>query len=387
MARTGSRVCLQQTAEILDANIIHVKSSLATYDTSVRSFTSTSTRWSPQAKPITIESDEDDSEVWADAFEYQDAVLAAPRLSPPTPKRVDVQDLAAFAREDHYARTEKQYEYIHLQPYRKPLRKDAYFEMKNYPTSTGHPPVVIYVTNENQFNSVIKLLKGPVLSVDLEWVIRRTMNISLIQVSDANTVLLIQIFRFPRFPPKLREILENPKIIKCGVAIMGADMSKLRDLYNVWAQGVCELSAFARLIDRADHGPQNRLISLSGLAEYYLGAPLRKGPVRASNWNQIPLSAEQREYAAIDAYAGYLIFIELERRRQERDEFKGVWPVIKACPSRPVKVLQPLSESAKNQAMSGDADAEAQTFIRRPRAHKPYKPTPRFHSTAKARTF
>lgn len=208
--------------------------------------------------------------------------------------------------------------------------------MSNNPTKHGGPPTVIYVTNEKQLNSVIGLLKGPILSLDMEWIAwTRQKNISLIQLSDAFTILLIQICQFPSFPAKLKQIIEDPTWVKCGVAIMGADASRLRDVYNVWPKGICELSFFARLIDRAEHGPKNTLIKLSDLAHRYLGAHLAKGDVRCSDWAQQPLTSEQRHYASVDAYAGYLIFAELERRRQSDPKLKDIWPPVSACPPRP----------------------------------------------------
>lgn len=328
---------------------------------------------------------EHDNEVWADAYEYQEQMLLRPRLSQvtvgedkentaPRTRREDpagrntnrfqkdsagiinstykaVTVDAAVSGNDCFARYSRQYAEIPCPIAHHPLQAEEFFTMQNNPTSHGHPPTVIYVTNENQLNSVIGLLQGPILSLDLEWLawVKRT-NISLIQISDANTVLLIQISRFPTFPTKLKAIIEDPKVVKCGVAIMGADMSRLRDVYNVWAQGVCELSFFARLVDREVHGPKNTLISLSNLAHQYLGSHLAKGPVRCSNWNAIPLSSEQRHYAAVDAYAGYLIFAQLERRRQSKAEFRNVWPPVTACP--PKKTTTPAGDRARFQPKS-----------------------------------
>ncbi|CCG84190.1 protein of unknown function [Taphrina deformans PYCC 5710] len=351
---------------------------------------------------ITIESDNDsanndenrisdgEDDVWADAFEYQEEMLLQPRLSQVSTNSTrdkENRDPYEFARRvrteskaqdstyekqanqkaesittqetvlsDRFARTSPQYMDVPLPRKHISLCKEEYFSMKNNPTKHGSPPVVIYVTNENQLNSVITLLQGPILSLDMEWIAwTKKKNISLIQLSDANTVLLIQICRFATFPRRLREIIEDPTWIKCGVAIMGADASRLRDVYNVWAQGICELSFFARLVDRETHGPKNNLVKLSTLAYHYLGSELAKGDVRCSDWSRFPLTQEQRHYAAVDAYAGYLIFAELERRRQTNPEMRNIWPPVSACPAAKPKPISPYIKprTAYNTKTSG----------------------------------
>lgn len=358
---------------------------------------------------LSVASSGDEAEVWADAFEYQEQMLLQPRLSQVSieddKENIDTSPSSGATHDkslvlvpieqskqkpnvphiDVFARRTRQYEDIPKPPQHKPLQQEDYFSMQNNPTAaSGRPPAVMYITNENQLNSLISLLRGPILSLDLEWLAwEPKKNISLIQISDASTVLLIQICKFAKFPVKLKEIIESPKWIKTGVSIMGADMSRLRDVYNVWAQGVCELSFFARLIDREAHGPKNTLISLSNLAKHYLGSPLAKGPVRCSDWTRTPLSPEQRHYAAIDAYAGYLIFAELERLRQSKAEFENIWPPISACPPRkpdvtkgstaPKQVTPPktaamaeirqvLQKFSTND--NDEAQAEAQSFRR-----------------------
>lgn len=361
-------------------------------------------------------SDGGEVEVWADAFEYQEQMLQQPRLSQAstdddkenstsghitkpgwiTRDKHPDEDPQETKADDYFARRSRQYEEIPMPLPHKPLQKEDYFTMTNHPTaSSGRPPAVMYITNENQLNSLLPLLHGPILSLDLEWLAwNPKKNISLIQLSDASTVLLIQICRFVKFPVKLREIIESPKWIKTGVSIMGADMSRLRDVYNVRAQGVCELSFFARLIDREIHGPKNTLISLSNLSYHYLGSHLAKGPVRCSNWTKMPLSSEQRHYAAIDAYAGYLIFAELERLRQSRPEFDNIWPPVSACPPRksivhkaPVKSVPSGPESGAtrevravitkfSEQQNAEAQAEANTFLRPWRPPASRRPIP-----------
>lgn len=342
-----------------------------------------------------IESNSDEIEIWADAFEYQDQILQQPRLSQVSsddekenncvinPENTEVKCSGnsvaqnAPGPKECFARLSRQYEELPLPPEHKAREQEEYFTLQNNPTVlSGKPPAVMYITNENQLNSLISLLRGPILSLDLEWKAWETKkNISLIQLSDAKTVLLIQICRFPKFPAKLKEIIESPKWIKAGVCIMAADMSRLRDVYNVHARGVCELSYFARLVDRQIHGPKNTYISLSNLSRHYLGSHLAKGPVRCSDWTQFPLSSEQRQYAAIDAYAGYLIFSQLERLRQLRPEFNNVWPPISDCDARPPRPQKFSTALLKTPKVAPRFDAALMKTLRAAASRKmPEKP-------------
>jgi ribonuclease D len=222
----------------------------------------------------------------------------------------------------------------------------AWFSHKDYHTRNERPPQVFFITNERQLDALIGKLEGPVIGFDMEWMVIRRPNISLIQIADEKHVLLIQICKFPSFPTRLREMIESDAWIKVGVAILGADMSRLRDVYGVKGKGILELSHFARLMDRPVWGMENRLISLAKLAQHYLSKPLRKGDVRCSKWDG-PLTSEQRQYAADDAYAGYLLFIHLERDRQARsEEYEGIWPRVQVCPPYSIAASKKMATAA-----------------------------------------
>ncbi|BFZ54650.1 hypothetical protein PYCC9005_001687 [Savitreella phatthalungensis] len=241
---------------------------------------------------------------------------------------------------------------------------NRWFTSADYPTPTGGPPTVIYVSNERQLDACLARLRGPVLGYDQEWVTgvledggRVRKSVSVVQVCDASTILLIHLCRFPGavcgdtpytaeavLPLALKRLLEDPGLLKVGVAIMSADMARIRDVYRgCMPRGVCELSYFSRLVDGGGSAPVrgSGLISLAALTLKYLGRPLSKGPVRTSDWENFPLTREQRQYAADDAYAGYLIFIELERRRRKAcgvgGRLEGMWPRVRDCPPPPPK--------------------------------------------------
>lgn len=113
--------------------------------------------------------------------------------------------------------------------------------------------------------------------------------------------------------PSLRKIIESPDIVKVGVKIfMGdADLLRLRIHLKLQSRGAFELSHLYRLITFGPKWPNCLMTYLQALGKQVqeiLGLPLNKDPrVRMSNWNQ-PLSAEQRVYAADDAYAGLMLY-------------------------------------------------------------------------------
>ncbi|KAG9099429.1 hypothetical protein FS749_001289 [Ceratobasidium sp. UAMH 11750] len=114
------------------------------------------------------------------------------------------------------------------------------------------------------------------------------------------------------FPERLREVLEDPNIVKVGVGIAG-DAKKLWRDHAVSLLGAVELSHFARSADesRWGMGKSHELISLTRLLEAYRSRRLCKGKTRMSNW-ELPLTVQQMDYAASDGLAGYLIYQHLK---------------------------------------------------------------------------
>ncbi|EEB08997.1 hypothetical protein SJAG_04171 [Schizosaccharomyces japonicus yFS275] len=190
----------------------------------------------------------------------------------------------------------------------------------------GTTPRVVYVNSEAGLNKYMhELQSSPVLGFDMEWTYRTP--VSMIQICTSKLILLVHLTRMriyspEYFPRRLKELMESPDHIKCGVAIQG-DATRLLKAFQVSSKGLCELSRYARAVDPETWigNPRtsgNRLIALTKLAHQYLGLPLDKGPVQVSNWDQGKLKASQLQYAAIDVYASLQIFLELERMRQQK---------------------------------------------------------------------
>ncbi|KTW31390.1 hypothetical protein T552_00035 [Pneumocystis carinii B80] len=203
-------------------------------------------------------------------------------------------------------------------PEPKKYRYWSYMDIKN---SQGKPQAKIhYILKLSGVQDAISLLKGPYLGFDMEWKPHGDSKIAVIQLSDANSIVLFHLSQMDlegTFPSPLKDLLENPYFIKCGVGVRN-DGYKLYKDFGIIGTGFLELSQLAITVDKDKWDPSLRLIGLTKLAEEYLGKPLFKGSVRYSNWEN-ELIFKQMHYAATDCFAGLKIFERLNDLRQSSD--------------------------------------------------------------------
>ncbi|THV06085.1 hypothetical protein K435DRAFT_712134, partial [Dendrothele bispora CBS 962.96] len=236
-------------------------------------------------------------------------------------------------------------------------------------SSPQHP--TWYTTTLATANTSLALLQpyDAHLGFDLEWkpnyVPGRPENpVALVQLASEHHTFLVQVSRMrPQFPLSVQQVLENPCIPKTGVGIQG-DVKKLWSDCHVSVTSCVDLSLFARSVDYAlfaqrlgpykdvslkieaprtltpqasiaESNPESsgepaapnsappmppsphdaRLwkgryrdpIGLARLAKAYNNKELSKGRITRSNW-EASLSAQQIEYAAEDARAGYTVY-------------------------------------------------------------------------------
>ncbi|KAK9917730.1 hypothetical protein WJX75_007618 [Coccomyxa subellipsoidea] len=109
--------------------------------------------------------------------------------------------------------------------------------------------------------------------------------------------------------PSLLTLLRSPEVRKAGVGCSGDAQKLMRD-FGVACKGMVDLSEEANL--RLCGPGSSRLPekwSLARLAAAVLSAELAKDQgLRTSNWETWPLSLEQQQYAALDAYASLLLY-------------------------------------------------------------------------------
>ncbi|KAF8610673.1 ribonuclease H-like protein [Ceratobasidium sp. AG-I] len=171
---------------------------------------------------------------------------------------------------------------------------------------------ISYLRAVSEVNEALQLAEGP-FGFDMEWkpcfVKGQAENpVALIQLAQQDRIYLIHLSAMSEFPEQLREVLEDPNILKVGVGIQD-DAKKLWRDHGVSLLGVVELSHLARRADvpRWENGKSHQLISLTRLLEAYNSHRLQKGKIQRSNW-ELPLKDQQRNYAASDALAGFVVY-------------------------------------------------------------------------------
>ncbi|TKY85260.1 hypothetical protein EX895_006340 [Sporisorium graminicola] len=179
-------------------------------------------------------------------------------------------------------------------------------------------PVLAYTANYDEAAELLSCLGPGPMGLDLEWNFSRkgAQRTALLQICSPSMILIIHLSAMShRIPPPLRSILQDPNIIKTGVAIRN-DALKLQRDYSIDTRNVVELGTLAKLAQPGRWADVRRLISLRDLTRVYLGRKLRKDSVRVSDWEQYPLNANQIEYAASDT------FVSLEVLRALAEYFK-----------------------------------------------------------------
>lgn len=117
---------------------------------------------------------------------------------------------------------------------------------------------------------------------------------SLLQLASSREVFLFQLHQ-TGLTPALRTLLEDPAIIKAGVALT-FDLASLQALQPFRPRGFVDLAAMAKARGIKHHG-------LRGLAAAVCGVRISKS-ARTSNWANPVLTSQQIRYAATDAWIG-----------------------------------------------------------------------------------
>lgn len=124
----------------------------------------------------------------------------------------------------------------------------------------------------------------------------------LVQVATGHAAYLFQL-RHPESHPLLRALLENPHIVKSGIAL-AHDLRMLKTVFMFEQRNVLDLGTVARRSGYSQTGLRN-------LAGLFLDFRIPKG-ARTSNWAAENLSTQQMTYAATDAWACRELFLRFE---------------------------------------------------------------------------
>ncbi|XP_054556820.1 bifunctional 3'-5' exonuclease/ATP-dependent helicase WRN isoform X3 [Talpa occidentalis] len=158
----------------------------------------------------------------------------------------------------------------------------------------------------------MSLSDGDVVGFDMEWPpIYNKGNlgkVALIQLCVSESrCYLFHVSLTSVFPQGLKMLLENESIKKAGIGIEGDQWKLLRD-FDIKLNGFVELTNVA-------NGKLKCIEtwSLNALVKHILGKQLLKDKsIRCSNWNNFPLTEDQKLYAATDAYAGLILYQKLQ---------------------------------------------------------------------------
>ena len=169
----------------------------------------------------------------------------------------------------------------------------------------------IYCTTREHCEECCQLLLSkPVWGFDCEWKVsyEKGVNhpVALIQFACADIIILLHIHVIGEITPGLNSVLKRSDVFKVGVNINN-DVTKLRRSFpNISSDigGVCDLRSVYKGVTNMK-SPR----SLAALVSTELNKELPKPhSTRCGNWELVPLTRSQIAYAALDAYASYLVF-------------------------------------------------------------------------------
>lgn len=254
------------------------------------------------------------------------------------------------------------------------------FSYKDYQNPEGGEIELYYTTTKAESETVAQQFLGePVLGFDMEWVYdpdRRPEsmtlkeNVSLIQLASKTKIALFHIALHAEtapedlIAPSLKVIIESPHITKAGVSIMHGDFSRLVQFLRLKPQGALELSQLHNLVTNWPYSRNNITTLLckmdSQVATHLKKKLVKDGGERASNWSQ-PLTVEQKQYAADDVYASFMLY---HRMNEKREQMAVVPPLPEFCekylpfglaPYKEVILLRPIQEGEKAMKATDDA--------------------------------
>ncbi|KAI9674480.1 MAG: hypothetical protein M1817_001818 [Caeruleum heppii] len=208
----------------------------------------------------------------------------------------------------------------------------AYWSHQYYRGPAGQKVTVHYCRSKETTERIAQMfLDSEIIGFDMEWKAMVSAKshprvaTSLIQIANEERIALFHLALYGRdtcledfVAPTLRQILESSSITKVGVSIK-ADNTRLREALGIESRGLLELSHLYKLVKYCTTDARmvnKRLVSLAVQVQEHLHLPLWKGEdVRSSDWSR-ELGAQQRDYAASDAYAAVHLYDVLEAKRK-----------------------------------------------------------------------
>jgi ribonuclease D len=188
--------------------------------------------------------------------------------------------------------------------------------------------IIKLIQSEEECNDICTIFmndKNKILGFDTEFGIKNGSNFTAatIQLSNGKFTCVIQMNKLKNIPNSLKSVLEDATILKVGVACIN-DAKVIRNTVNIDVRGCIELPYLASIID---NNIELKSYGLARLSSHYLQINLPKNrEIRCNNWANDELSGEKVEYAASDAFHGYMIYkkiISLKSNNNNIDEIQN----------------------------------------------------------------
>ena len=168
------------------------------------------------------------------------------------------------------------------------------------------------IIGEGEANRAVDyLMQQPLVGIDTETrpVFRRGVShkVALLQVAAPGICFLFRL-NWIGVPPCIVRLMESPTTKKVGLSLHD-DFTALRRRVPMQPQGVIELQTMAAAMGLRD-------MSLQKLYANVVGERISKG-AQLTNWEAETLTANQRQYAATDAYACLVLYDRLTEAQRE----------------------------------------------------------------------
>ena len=196
---------------------------------------------------------------------------------------------------------------------------------------------IVYCHSQNQCidvcNGLLSSFKLPVvIGCDAEWIpFKERRKVALLQLCvSLEKCYVFHLSQIGYIPQPLLDIIKHRWVVKVGVGIE-YDLFKLYNDYlvpeRINSLSHIDIGKYANDLGYKRINKPNW--SLNNLCELFLLKKVNKqASLRLGNWEEFPLSNDQLEYAAIDAYASLLLFNLLDENRRLRHQPISFFPYI-----------------------------------------------------------
>ena len=181
-------------------------------------------------------------------------------------------------------------------------------QINELPLIRFHGSIQLASDNKSFKKFVSRLSKQKVLGFDIECKpnFKRGPNNppALLQLATADQAFLFRLYPVMKLGP-LIEILEDPNIVKTGVAIKD-DVYNLKKIEEFTPAGFEDLAPLAQSLKIEQTGLRN-------LTAIFFSQRLSKS-AQLSNWQKSPLTPSQEAYAATDAWISRELYLIMKAR-------------------------------------------------------------------------